>query len=597
MAIYNPSIRAVQSGDLVSPGSVNTSVDSLLQNTDYLREWLRLASIGEALFAHEQPVDVSLLVGNPVYWNAASSKFMPAAADTTIDSLTGEYRLAITSQYWGVVAVKQHADQANILLVGRCELDLTNAVVSGESPEPGTYYLSSTPGRLTRFPQGLSIPVLEYDGASAVFMRASESRVDGHRHFAVELTCLPAGEHTPPIFAGPHVIDNPDSDLPGWLPADHEVFAGRAPAGAVFGYNISADYRLSKLWPPLPVANSYLDWDRGTTSVEGFEGVPTGTYGKAILDNNGIWWLTDSNDSVPWPTNYDSDNPPDGPQAGSDPPPNPMRMIAWFTKLNIGSGVKLVTSLMSNDPRISIRCLGTGLPGTTGDLELLLDMGWSISTDSEQGSLVFKTMEDGHIRRGRVVEGIWSRNENVQLSGDSHGMLTPQGPDVYQGMVEINVQPTELRELSAQLVYLNGVSEESYPAPYLQFNPQFASSLTCRHDVPDDSPVSGILQIRLRLLGRSAGTLPALTMTYRRLSRPADGLQLPASVPMEDTAVAIDTEATLSSADTMVEAISDSIAVSRGDIVLVTISRDPEQDGGYSQVGIVQQLGILSSGA
>jgi hypothetical protein len=100
-----------------------------------------------------------------------------------------------------------------------------------------------------------------------------------------------------------------------------------------------------------------------------------------------------------------------------------------------------------------------------------------------------------------------------------------------------------------------------------------AVSLTGRIDVPGDLDLTDpTFQLRLRLLGRVAGVLPDLTLTIRRVPRPADGLDTPLDLPDETDDVAVDivTTATLASADQYVEALSDAVSVAAGDILFYT---------------------------
>jgi hypothetical protein len=103
--------------------------------------------------------------------------------------------------------------------------------------------------------------------------------LEDHIHYSVDLVALPAGDHTSPGPDGLHVITNADSTLEGWLPADDPVFDGKAPTGAKFGYNLSAQTELDQLWPPIPSDAALLEMQHKSV----FDDIK-GTHVDAVLD-------------------------------------------------------------------------------------------------------------------------------------------------------------------------------------------------------------------------------------------------------------------------------------------------------------------------
>src|SRR5690606_32888899 len=94
---------------------------------------------------------------------------------------------------------------------------------------------------------------------------------------------------------------------------------------------------------------------------------------------NGIWWMTDEYNKVPWPTDYDTNSPPA--EIG-------MSLTLDTTILALSTSGTVVTSLQSKSPLLEItRCDGT--PGTTGGLSLDLDFSNNIDSDNPVTGPVF----------------------------------------------------------------------------------------------------------------------------------------------------------------------------------------------------------------
>ena len=96
------------------------------------------------------------------------------------------------------------------------------------------------------------------------------------------------------------------------------------------------------------------------------------------------------------------------------------------------------------------------------------------------------------------------------------------------------------------------------------------------------------LKLRLVLLGRAAGSIPALTLTYRRVPRPGTNTPL----PLNDSAVTINTAQVIANANEYFEKESNEITVAAGDTVLVTINR-LASDGYASEIGLLRVGGVI----
>jgi len=168
---------------------------------------------------------------------------------------------------------------------------------------------------------------------------------------------------------------------------------------------------------------------------------------------------------------------------------------------------------------------------------------------------------------------------------------------VHHGPVGMGVINQATQELYSQLVRLDGVTEENYPVLYLGMPNDNATSYVVKFEVPADAPANSQFQFRPRIIGRSAGTLPQLTVSYFTAARPSDGLNTPQLVTQSYVSMTIDTVATLAAANESVEGLSDAVNVNPGDIVYVKVERTPEDasDSYAGELGIMQQIGVLTS--
>ena len=596
-------LQLIRQGEPVTPGTANRPLREMDQHVRYIWEVLQAAAIGSTVYARRVTIEADAKKGMAVYFNTKRKQFERGLAQLDTTPASGVLQTADTAQIWGVIATKHNATLADILLYGYDDINILEA--TGGDTSAGVYYLSgTTPGRLTKQRPPVSVPVLRADGQGKVFvMPQFVDFLDRHTHYKFPLTCAPAGDHSPPTPGERHTIDNANADLPGWLPADHPTFAGKAPAGAAFGYNFEAHPQLKNAWPPLPATQTYLEWNKGLDKDIGFTGVPLGADGLCVINRDGIWWMSDCYGDVPWPTDYDST----GSESYSDssdvkcPRHLQMAMLLWFTKAQFATDVSVVRSLRSKDARIKVRCID-GSPATAGDLEVLLDLNLTVKND-EKGHLALKAFDPvkNEFKRGPVVEGVYARSNNVSLSGSETELRNIGGTErtLFKGVVGVEVAPSDSRELDVQLIRLDSVEEQFYQdTTYLGFAASQQSEIRCKIHVPSDTELANPqLALRFRLLGRGAGTLPALTVTARRCPRPTDGLNIPVALPTSasEFTVTIDTQATLASGNTYVEAESEPFEVAAGDVVFFTVKR-LSTDGYASEVGILQQVGILIAG-
>lgn len=595
-------IRLVKQGDPGSPAILNSPLSQLNQQIRQLEQYLADIEAGSYVAARRAAVGSSTVVGSPVYWNTTTSSF--EAAQLSINNAEGLMSMSDSSKVMGIVISKDTATTGTVMLYGTKTVNITPAIESGSGP--GYYYLSTQAGKLTKTRPFVGIPVvfLTNTGAVIVVNRLDDS-LDRHVHRKFSLFCLPAGDTVPPnTTSDPHVITNPNPGLPGWLPADHASFDGKAPIGAVWGYNLPMDPALNAVWPPDPVANCELLWDTSNYATLGGTTVPLGYGGLCIVDRNGIWWMSNCYADVPWPLGYDSSDHSTSYSDDSSPecPRHRFMSLILHTAWPIfDAATTVVTSLRSVDPRITIHCLGTTTDGTKGDLEIDLDLSFGVDTENSRGATVLKGLANSTFSKGVVVEGLYATESNVILTSDLPTVRLVPGdnssPLVRQGMVKIEVVPQSTLEIPAQLARLENVLEQYYvEIPYLGFPAAKDSEIRLRFDVPADLSLSSpTFQIRLTLLGRGAGNLPSLTVTGRILP---PVVSTPVSLPVlvDEFDITINTVATLSVVNQYTAATSEAFEVTPGDTLFIKISRD-SGDAYTSEVGLLVATGILGSGA
>lgn len=589
---WTDNIPFTKQGESVSPGVDNRAVRTVDANVRYLKQQWEAASLGQALFLREAAVSDETIVGNPVYFNADTGKFEPALAAAEVSEVNGVFQTAASSRVWGVVYLKHSAGSADIVVLGVVTgLDLSS-VITDETPA-GLYYLSSsTAGKLVSQEPPVSVPVLEVAG-DAVFVRGNiRDFLHNHVHYRFELTAAPAGDYAEPGMGERHEITNPDPDLPGWLPADHEIFGGNAPPGAAFGYNLSQHPELEALWPPIPLGNAYVEWHRGESPDQGLEGVPLGETGLCMLDRHGIWWMSDCNGEVPWASDYPANESISDSSDIECPRQVQKQVVLWFNRITFANDQTVVASLRSRDSRIRVYCVGTDTEKFVGHLELDLDLGLLLSDDDDdEGAYALKGLDEDTDRftLGPVVTGLVAGSANVVLTSDVQREI--EEDTVHFGVVEVQVLPETAIDLPARMVSVDDVTEENDPTLFLGMPAGINSSYQVVVDVPDSLDGTLSCALRLRLLGKSAGTLPALTVERKILSRPADGLNTPESVPSSWTAVTITTTGAVG-ANEYVEATSTAFSVAAGDSVVFQISR-ADDDAYAGMVGILKQGVVL----
>lgn len=621
------NITYITPGEPVDAEIVNRPDRALVERTQYLKDRLDASALGQAIFDVDATVSPDVLPGQPVYWNAQTQRYEKALAAVENDNVTGTLVVQPSSDCLGLCYKKKSATLADIVLRGIVQLpDIANAVVG--PVEAGRYFLSSEePGRLVKQRPPATVSICYVQGVKencddapwVVVMPQIRDFLEDHIHYRFELVARPAGIHDPAAAAtsGRHTIDSADVELQGWLPAEHSSFNGKAPAGAVFGYNLKQHQQLARVWPPQPISAVAMLWDKGQDLVGATE-IPLGRYGLCVCDANGIWWMSDCYGDVPWPADLDTtpgslsisesslaDLPPECPREEK------MRVIVVYLRMVFGNDRTVVTSLKPgpNSPITVTNC--DGLPAMTGDLELGIDLDLTIVPPLVNGGLVFKELGTGlQFRRGWVAEGIVSypnSNNPIIVSGTHTRPLNATNPaagTVHQGLITLTFDDQLIeREISPQIIRLSDTVERLYrDVPYLGFPEDQESLLRVRINVPSSGLGQNLqMKIRTQIFGRGAQitptALPDMFMSRRIIPRPttpdgdAPDIKVGAALPINDTEIVYDNVVSVLP-DVPVEVESESFSVAEGDTVLITLRRDVDSYAG--EIGLLRMSGVVS---
>ena len=624
--LYN--IRHISPGEAVKADVVGRPDRALEERTSYLKDRLDAADAGRALFDVDVTIAPDVLEGQPVFWNAQTQRYERAFAAVETDPITGGLITSPSSDCVGLLYAKKSSNLGDVVLHGIVKLpSITNA--AGMTVKPGRYYLSATEaGKLVQQKPPVAVIVCHVQGVKdncaddpwVVVMPQVRDFLEEHIHYRFELETTAAGIIS--TSGGRLVITDPDSTAIGWLPANHAIFNGKAPPGAVFGYNIGAHVALSRVWPPQPLQAVAMLWDKGEQLVGATE-IPLGRDGLAVCDNNGIWWMSNCDGDVPWvkdltPVVLSSSSSGSSSSAAPTvecPRDEKMRVIVVYLRMVFGNDRSVVTSLQpaTGSPITITNC--DDLPAKTGDLKLGLDLNLNVIPPNVSGAKVLKRIEDGiHIRAGLVTEGLVSASNSIVLRSVSEETTSKRalttaektalgfdpGANVqaYQGLVKITFDDALAeKELGPQIIRLADAVERLYlDVPYIGFPAGQDALVRMRFIVPCAGLGVGVkMRIRAQIFGRADGTLPALTLTHRILSRPnPDPLPLPTAdispSPAFITDITVD-------ADTAIEVDSADFSVSEGDTVLITIQRpwSGTSDGYAGEVGLLRLAGILTT--
>ncbi len=609
-----PITSPVKNGEEVAEKVANRQPNQLVQRTQYLKDILDSIAAGSGLYIRDVALESATKVGHAVYWDVETLEYRRGLAGAVFDDSSAGFSILPSSFVVGIVVYKRTATAGDILLSGKLsDFDFINgAGVTGASPgDAGVFYLSSAvPGTYTKQkpPVSVYVGVLLGQG-DGIFAPSPKSFLEEHIHFSVDLVAEPAGTLNCPSVDRPYTFAHVDSSLPGWLPADDASFMGLAPVGAKFGYNLAKDpSKLAQLWPPIPIKNIYLE--------KNGLGVDPSLY---IVDNNGLWWLEDCYANGPFaidprPCELSSSPFSSGSSETSDTPssssggicpsgpdlfmqgflyhsPFHCKLRLFYTKMVLQSSNTTVTSLKAapGSPIVVTGCDKT-TPASTGDLCLDLNLALSI-VDGEPGYLALKDIVGQSFKRGPMVEGV-KAGDNIVIT-PIPGESETDGDGFNYGKMSIAaINPNSLlTEGISSLVALNGAREDQVNGIFFVTLPSVrASSLIGRIVLPSvGSVTSPLMQLVFWVLGRASGVTPPLHLKYKLISKPTGCSAI--VLPSSDTSLTDLGSCTLGSSNSYVELLSDQFAVTDGDEVIFTVTRDGFPTDSYNA-----DIGLLKIG-
>lgn len=624
---FNRRVPHVAAGSPVSASNTGQATRVLEQRTNYLRDLLESIEAGRLLTLLNQTIDIDVQEGHAVYWDVESQSFKQALAAVENDDETHTLQATASADCLGICVMKSGPTTGTIGNLGTIYLS-SDAIANMIDGEPGTgrYYLSaSNAGKLVRQRPAVTVAVVNVLGpanacesGSWVYINPQmRDFIEDHVHYQIKLVNDVAGTHSPPDSGDTHVITSPNAALAGWLPAGHASFNGAAPTGAKFGYNLAAHEELDQVWPPIPLTAAILeihqrDLDDAPTYISGLRRVPADYY---KIDANGIWWMTDCYNHVPWDTRLDT--------SGSlslsmldCPPDTETQVILSFLKMTFATDKTVVTSLQpaADQPLTFTNC--SGIPATTGDLLASLDIATAVNPTVIRGGVVLKTVTDPSLsfRKGWVAEALYAGSEEVVLSGSHQELLDPdevessENPMLHQGIIRIDVQPdTGNRELSPQIIRLGDAVEREYKKiTYIGFQYNRKSAIRMRFNVPPSGlPDNPKMVIRALMFGLASGPWSAMTLTYYRITRPVSGS--PVSLTEGDTSLTFDVVTPTDNydgsggnlpADRAIEIQSSQFTVQPGDTIFVSLTREAAATPLYTnEIGVIRVGGVIVPGA
>ena len=600
MSGFQPIVQHVSDGEPVSAAVNNRAPQTLEGNIRWLKDVVDAAGVGRALIDRDVPVAATVQVGMPVFFNRQAGRYEAALAAVQVDEETGGLYPSDSARVWGLVVRKTASDTADVLIHGVADVDLS-AVASGSLAGKVLYLSGTTPGHLVTQQPPVSLPVALAGNETAtpgvwrVLVRSDlRDTLESHKHYSVTLETRPAGDVEPPNYGDPHVIINPDPSIEGWLPANHAIFGGKAPAGAKFGYNLS-QASWGSLWPPVPVKNCYIEWEFQESPVSYTAAIPVGLSQYVVTDENGIWWMTDAFGSVPWPTDLDTITETSTSYSIDYEILPTLRL--WFTKPVFTSASSAVLSLQSRPgSHLQVLCRGTNVPAQTGHLDLSLDLDLASEVTDLAGFRAFKRYQNGKLDAGPVVEGIKAGTSNVVVSGVSgQSLIDAQGFVSGKALISVTNLVAGV-EIPVETVHLAG-AYDAFPFGIvaLAFDHGKLATIYGRLTLPTqpELPTGTKMKLRLIVFCREAGNLPAnvLTATYRRIPRPA-AVKTPVALPTTDTALSLDTAVSGVTTNSYLVLESAPFDVTTGDIVMFSLRR-AATDAYAGTIYLMRKCGVL----
>lgn len=604
---WNDGIRGINNGEAVDAANTNRPLGDLNEKANYLKAQLDALHNGEALYLRNRRVTPECYDGCVVYYDPIEMCFAPAQAVVGFDAGVG--KIADSSFVVGIVAKKLSATVADLIIGGAWPYHDTTAVLNKDVSGPR--YLSATEGGLlVDEPPAFAVRVGQWLAETQELLVQPVPRdvLEGHVHYKFQLFAEPAGTPSTDIYMQKHTIAAANSSLPGWLPADDPSFAGLAPAGAKFGYNIGLHTELFKVFPPVPLDSAYIE-----AFIDG-AGAGRELDDVVVVDQSGIWWMKDDWGWAPWASDMatlDDDsshvtNPSEAPPpielhhghgyVGTNPAQQyRFSLYLWFSRPTYRTENSMVASLQpeKGSPITVKDC--TGKDATTGHLYVGYD--FNILDDGEDypGEIVVKEFTATQMKRGTVVAGIKSGSDVISIKR-SDGK-PPNADGYYGGYVTIEYKDpaTQKREFDTALFALDGALQgDQFGTFYIGLKNGVANGMRGRVDIPSTGMPSGKFNVKLnmRLYAEMGGSLPSLKFSYKRVASASIPTMLPnASTEVVLPDLVLGSVGTVSYANMYFDFVSPALETEAGDTLFFTVQRLVDSYAGI--VGVLRVRAII----
>jgi hypothetical protein len=579
--------RGVMDGEQVRAAVANRLPGASAANIEYLHELIKRGFDNSAVYLYDMPVSSETCIGDFVYYDTVDRVFKPGLARFLVRD--GRFSAAETSAVWGVIT-EIRSDKADICTKGLCKFTVSSTEKYSDKILPGIKYLSSSV--LGGLSDVSAMPFVCLGFLVAVHAnRQVQFYVDGnlsanpsnHEHRSIELVNTPAGDWS----TGSAIISETNTNLPGWLPASHEVFEGKAPPNAVFGYN-PRFLPQSSLW--LKFAHkTTLSWQRLSDLSDDplLANIPVEFY---RIDDTTIWWMTDIPRYFPWDYNLTyTQGETSASWAGYQP-----RLWLDIIDTVYGATDTVVSSLRAKvNSGLSVKSHPFGDDAVSGDLILDLFLKWLIVDQQDTDGTAIKKLNDREVTTGPVVSGLRIDSGLVSLQGikDTDGY--------YSGRVTLgDASGMSYVELPFESVHLGNVEEAvEREIIGLAFPDDSVSFLIGRVVIPARGIFSEyMLHFSLGILLPHSGGLSsdALKLSYRKIPQPDVPNQIVGAFGQSElipVAVDLTVNNTAATGGYFVTE-SAGILVKAGEVVFVKISR--EQFGSYhDRIILVKKAGLL----
>jgi hypothetical protein len=504
---FKDTVHLLTDGDPVSASETNKPTQDLTQRTQHLKEVLDALEAGQLLRMTNAVLQSGMVVGTPLYLDT-DNVFKPALAAIADDTVGG---LTAGSGYvFGILLALDTATSGTVALSGRIS-SITEvqwaAVMEDAVFAPGHYFLSSEDeGKISLEPGPLAIYVGQALPDGTFLAKPAPPVYGSHTHFQFDLVGDPAGTVVDPSVGNPHLVNTPNTAVRGWLPAAAPYFPTiQIPAGAKFGYNIQhpdeAELRAS--FPPIPLEG--VSFDQGGAILDS---------GTIVVNQFGIWWMTDDYGTAPWPVDYSVSLTAEVVQF-------------WFSRLLFATSNAVVTRLEKHPQSVlDIQYVNaSGQPASSGRLLAKVTDVLPNLNDTDEGALGLKSVSAGKHRRGPVVSRI------IPGAGVTINAANGTATEGYYGPMTLSVTNSDALQGNADLVDLANARQDSINGiQVITLAAGRTSNPIFNLEVSRLAPPTATLRLKPWLYSSLTGTVPAgVTIDYRIVAPSSTNAALPTS--------------------------------------------------------------------